>query len=107
MNIRIKVVVNKKKAIEMLHSRYDQQMIKISESKNDAAHRAVINESLADQITIDPLNEIYIESEKFTQKVTEFDNHVVSLVNNIEEKENILFGINQELDAEKQKTLRL
>lgn len=42
MNIRIKVQVNKKKAIEMYKTRHDQQMIKISEAKDYAAHREII-----------------------------------------------------------------
>ena len=46
MNIRIKVVVNKKKAMDVLKARHDQQMVKISEAKNEEHHRAIITESL-------------------------------------------------------------
>ena len=50
INIRIKVNVNKKKSICLINNRHDQQMLKISELKDNAAHVEIIKESLRTHI---------------------------------------------------------
>lgn len=74
LNIRLKVVVQKNKAISVMQTRHDQQMIKISLTKDQDCNRVIIDESL--QATFKPgsnsKREFQEETEEITNKISEY-----------------------------------
>ena len=105
LNIRVKVATNKRKSLCMMQNRNDYQMIKISTSKDEAAHRAIITECLDQVYDIDEkiLNEAGSICDEALKKIHDVNSKARDISQTVSTKQKLLVNYQQNLQVVKTK----
>lgn len=100
--IRLKVMVNKRKAIEKIQTRHDHQMIQVSAMKDIYSQQQLINENFGDdQNQKEQVEKEYqnYQIDYFQKRMQKYEKIVTNLLGDIQVKEDMLCNMNEELEA--------